>query len=569
MKRHALLVLLLIAGFSMKAQELLVPLNDDYKMELQTAAYSSDYLFHTSMRAWTESQFKDITKLDSLKNLYRLNYTIENKFWDYVVNSLLNDDFIRVKGNDYYFAINPYVDFEVGHDGNRTTWVNTRGAEIKGTIDKYFAYYMNIRENQAVFPMYIDNYIVQNRVVPGQGWSKRFKKTGFDYTNSSAYLALRPVKWFNATLGYGKNFIGDGYRSMMLSDNAMAYPYLKLTADFWRIQYTCLYAQMTDRNTVMADNTYARKWAVIHYLDIAVTKRLNIGFFDALMASAQTHQQVLAADTTPTTIDMRRGFDFQYINPIIFLRSAEYYAGSSPDNALLGINMSYILGKHTTIYGQFVLDEMTVGRFLAFKGYSGNKQSYQLGVKSYDCFGVKNLFLQLEGNIVRPYMYSHTSQGTDKAVGEDNYAHYNEPLAHPWGANLWEAVFRAQYNWNRWYFQYKLNFGQYGDDVRDKHNVVVENYGHCVYNDYKTAFPLDFDAEGKDTYDGHYLLTGRKTTVALNDLIVSYLVNPAYSMNVFVELTHRYFNVQDEVATNNLIFSVGLRTSLDRKYYDF
>ena len=564
MKKLLVIVSLLFLGFFAKSQELLIPLNDDYEMEVQTAAYSSDYLFHTAMRGWSYSQFDGIINLDSINELYRIKINKKGKFANYILNSILNDDFIRLKDDNYYVAINPYIDFELGSDGHRTTWVNTRGAEIKGTIGKQFAFYTNIKENQAVFPEYIDDYCTTIGVVPGQGFANRFKTNGRDFTNASAYLAYRPVKWFDATLGYGKNFIGDGYRSMMLSDNAANYPYLKLKAEFWRIQYTCMYAQLTDRHTIMADNTYARKWAVMHYLDFAITKRWNIGFFDAVMAAAQTHQQVMVNDSTYTTIDMKRGFDFQYINPIIFLRSAEYYAGSSPDNAMLGINMSYIIGKHTTIYGQFVLDEMTFKKFIAMKGYYANKQSYQLGVKSYDCFGVKNLFLQLEGNIVRPYMYSHTPQGTENAVGEDNYAHYNEPLAHPWGGNLWEMVARAQYNRNRWYFQYKLNYGQYGDDWDVEYDVWA-NYGHNVYNDYGNYVWID----GVDGQDGHYLLTGRKTTVMMNDLILSYLVNPAYNMNVFAEVTHRHFAADGLETQNDFIFSFGIRTSLDRKYYDF
>lgn len=568
MKKYLLIVTFVFAAFFAKAQELQLPLNNDYKMEIEAAAYSSEHQFHTAFKAWSEHQFEGILNLDSIRNLHRIPINKKGKFANYILNSLLNDDFIRLRNDNYYVAINPVIDFEVGSDGNRTTWVNTRGVEIKGTIGRNFAFFANIRENQAVFPMYIDDYIVENRVVPGQGWAKRFKKTGFDYTNASAYVSYRPAKWLDATLGYGKNFIGDGYRTMILSDNAISYPYLRLTADFWKIQYTVLYAQMTDRNTVMSDNTYARKWLVMHYLDFAITKRFKLGIFDALMASAQTHKTVMTSDSTYTTIDMRRGFDFQYINPIIFLRSAEYYAGNSPDNAMLGINLSYIIGKNTTIYGQFVLDEMTVRRFLEFKGYRHNKQSYQLGVKSYNCFGVKNLFLQLEGNIVRPYMYSHTPQGTENSVGEDNYAHYNEPIAHPWGANLWEMVARAQYNWNRIYFQYKLNYGQYGDDW-DVENDCWANYGHNVYNDYATGVDLEFDENGNPTQNGHYLLTGRKTTVVFNNMIVSYLVNPAYNLNVFAEVSHRHFAAQGLDTQNDFIFSFGIRTSLDRKYYDF
>jgi len=568
MKKFIFIISLVLLGFTVNSQELQIPLNNDYHMEVDAAAYSSEYIFHTALRGWSESQFNGVINLDSVKNLYRIKINRMGKFSNYIWNSVLNDDFIRMKNDEVYFAINPYIDFQVGSDGHRTTWVNTRGAEIKGTLGKKFAFYANARENQAVFPEYVDAYCSNVHVVPGQGHANKFKKNGRDYTNAAAYISYRPLKWIDATLGYGKNFIGDGYRSMMLSDNAANYPYFKVRADFWRIQYTCLYAQMTDRNTVLADNTYARKWAVIHYLDFAVTKRLNIGFFDAVVSAAQTHQQVMVNDSTYTTIDMRRGFDFHYLNPIIFLRSAEYYSGRSADNALLGLNASFIVGKHTTIYGQFVLDEMTFKRFIAFKGYTGNKQSYQLGIKSYNCFGVNNLFLQLEGNIVRPYMYSHTPQGTGNSVGEDNYAHYNEPVAHPWGGNLWEMVARAQYNWNRWYFQYKLNYGQYGDDW-DVENNVWANYGHNVYNDYNTAIPLDWDDNGHDTHDGHYLLTGRKTTLMMNDFIVSYLVNPAYSMNIFAEVTHRSLKAQGLDNQNDFIFSFGIRTSLDRKYYDF
>lgn len=552
MRRFLALALLFGTFVFAEAQELQIPLNDDYEMDVQKAAYSSDYIFHTALRAWSEYDFKDIINLDSVNNKYRINIQRKGKSSGYLMNSIFNDDFVRMRNDEYYVAINPVVDFEVGSDGHRSTWVNTRGIEIKGTLGNNFAFYTNIRENQAVFPEYVDNYCQTIGVVPGQGFANKYKKNGRDFTNAAAYLAFRPVKWFDATLGYGKNFIGDGYRSLMLSDNASSYPYLKATANFWRIQYTCMYAQMTDRHRVLADKSYARKWAVIHYFDIAVTKRFNIGFFDAVVAKAQD------------SLGNRRGLDMQYLNPIIFLRSAEYYAGQSPDNAILGLNASVIVGKHTTIYGQFVLDEMTVKKFVAFKGYAGNKQAYQLGVKSYDCFGVKNLFLQLEGNIVRPYMYSHTPQGTGCGVGEDNWAHYNEPLAHPWGANLWEMVFRSQYNWKRMYFKYKLNYGQYGDDW-DVENGVWANYGHNVYNDYNTAIQI----EGYDQNDGHFLLTGRKTTVMMNNFVVSYLINPAYNMNVFAEVAHRHFAAEGLDTKNDFIFSFGIRTSLDRKYYDF
>lgn len=542
MKKILTLLLCLFSISNIFSQEILVPLNDDYEMEIQAAAYSSDYRFHTAVKSWSEYQFKDILDIDSLNKSQFIVKDFNKKWKNYAWNAIFNTDFIGFKSDDYYIAINPIVDFDLGKDNGKTTWVNTRGAEVKGTIGDNFAFYSNIRENQAVFPDYVTEYIKENHVVPGQGWDRPFKQTGFDYANASAYIALRPMQWLQGVLGYGKNFIGDGYRSLILSDNAFAYPYVKLTGNVWNIQYSCFYTQMTDKNRLLNDDTYARKYAVIHYIDWAVTKRLNLGLFDAMVCRGQDENGI------------KRGLDFHYINPIIFLRTTDYYVGNSPDNALLGASASFILGKHTTLYAQFVMDEMTVKEFIAFDGYWANKQSYQFGIKSYNCFGVKNLFLQGEFNLVRPYMYSHHS-------GESNYAHYNQPLAHPWGGNFYELIARAQYNYKRFYFQYKMNYGQWGDDIITEDGELL-NFGHDVYNNYSDFYHID------GTH-GHFLLTGEKNTLMMNNFVVSWLVNPSYNLNVFADITHRSQSIEGGSQYNNFIINFGIRTTLDRKYYDF
>lgn len=546
MKLRSLLLSLICLVFigSINSQELLIPINNDYEMEVQAAAYNSDYRFHTAVKSWSEYQFKDILNLDSLNKSQYFDKDFNRKWKNYAWNSIFNTDFIGVRNDDYYIAINPIVDFQVGKDGDKSTWVNTRGAEVKGTIGDNFAFYSNLRENQAVFPDYITEYVKENKVVPGQGNARPFKQTGFDYTNASAYIALRPMYWLQSVIGYGKNFIGDGYRSLILSDNAFAYPYIKLTANVWNIQYSCYYTQMSDKNRILNDKTYARKYTIIHYIDWAVTKRLNLGLFDAIVCRGQDDNGI------------RRGFDFQYINPIIFLRTTDYHAGSSPDNALLGVSASYILGKHTTLYTQFVLDEMTVKEFIGFNGYYANKQSYQFGVKSYNCFGIKNLFLQGEFNLVRPYMYSHWS-------GESNYAHLNQPIAHPWGGNFYEIIARAQYNYKRFYFQYKMNYGQWGDDIITE-NGEFQYYGHDIYHNYIDHYHID----GKPLY-GHYMLTGELNTLLMNNFVVSWLVNPSYNLNVFADITHRSQNIEGSNNLNDFIISFGIRTTLDNKYYDF
>lgn len=544
MKKVIFILICLLSISKLFSQELLIPLNDDYEMEIQAAAYNSAYRFHTATKSWSEYQFKDIINLDSLNQSKYFVKNFNKKWKNIVWNSIFNTDFIYAKGKDFYIGINPIVDLQVGRDGDKSTWVNTRGAEIKGTIGDNFAFYSNLRENQAVFPDYITKYAKKNWIIPGQGCTRPFKTNGFDYANASAYIAMRPVYWLQAVLGYGKNFIGDGYRSLILSDNAMAYPYLKLTANVWNIQYNCYYSQMSDISKLLNDNTYPRKYTIIHYLDWAVTKRLNVGLFDAMVCRAQDDNGV------------KRGIDFQYINPILFLRTTDYHTGASPDNAILGASASFILWKHTTLYAQFVLDEMVVKEFIGFNGFYANKQSYQFGVKSYNSFNVKNLFLQGEFNLVRPYMYSHWST-------ESNYGHYNQPLAHPWGGNFYEIIARAQYNYKRFYFQYKMNFGQWGDDITTE-DGEFQYYGHDIYHNYLDYYHID----GKIMY-GHYMLTGEKNTLMMNNFVASWLINPSYNLNIFAEITHRNQKVEGGNNYNDFIISFGIRTTFDRKYYDF
>ena len=165
MKKILTLLLCLFSISNLFSQETLIPLNDDYEMEIQAAAYNSAYRFHTASKSWSEYQFKDILNIDSLNKSQFIVKDFNKKWKNYAWNSIFNTDFIGFRSDDYYIAINPIVDFDLGKDNDKTTWVNTRGAEVKGTIGDNFAFYSNIRENQAVFPDYVTQYIKENMML--------------------------------------------------------------------------------------------------------------------------------------------------------------------------------------------------------------------------------------------------------------------------------------------------------------------------------------------------------------------------------------------------------------------
>ena len=161
---------------------------------------------------------------------------------------LLNRSWITYKQDDFEFTIDPLMNFEIGRDADydNLSWVNTRGIILNARLGKYVFVTTDFYENQAKFYDYRRDVVSSTKSIPGQSSYKTFKDDGYDYAWADATVTLQPDEHFDITFGHGKNFIGDGYRSMLLSDVAANYPYLRITTDFWNIKYVNLWAQFQD-----------------------------------------------------------------------------------------------------------------------------------------------------------------------------------------------------------------------------------------------------------------------------------------------------------------------------------
>ena len=422
------------------AQRVYLPLNTDFNRNLQKALYSNTLRFHTSIRPYYRPEVAAAVHYDSISNLlwWDKKKAPDKKWKQKAWDKFLNDDVITFRTKYFDLTVNPLMDFSVGKDAanGKTTWTNTRGIEFMGRIGNSVTFYTNFYENQAVFPDYVDGYIRTNHVVPGQGIPRNFGNGGFDYSNVTGYINVQAGKHFTFRLGHGKNFLGDGYRSLLLSDVAFPNAYLSMVVNVWHIKYMVLYNQYIDIRSNIPEIGYPRKYSTVHYLSWAISKRVNLSFFDAVVWQATD------------TLGNYRGFDIQYLNPVIFLRPVEFSVGS-PDNAMLGLNLNVIVGKHNVFYGQLLIDEFTLHEVLAGNGYWANKQAFQIGFKTYDPFKIKNLYFQTEFNYVPPYTYS-------ERIERINYGHYNQPIAHPFGSNFWESVNFLKYNYKRLFFQYEF-----------------------------------------------------------------------------------------------------------------
>ncbi len=502
---------------------------------------------HTGSKPYTYNEVAKYYDFNEAYNQIKLN----KKSW--VGRKLFDENMVAIQGEDYWFTINPVFDLRLGKSNPTKedyTFVNTRAINIQGGLGSQLNFTTTIYESQGVFADYYNRYAVSIKpsggnpaIVPGIGPAKEFKETKFDFPSADANITFKPSKFFDLQLGYSRNFIGDGYRSLLEGDGASPYPFFKINTTFWKIKYTNTYMWLKDvRSDVTADRTYATKYMANHYLSWNVSKRLNIGFFESVVWSNQNE----------------RGFDVNFVNPIIFYRSVEFSSSSRSGNAVLGITSKYKWNNFINFYGQFLLDEFAVGDMTSGERSWRNKFGYQLGAKYYNAFGVKNLYLQAEYNHVRPYVYAHSNPLT-------NYGHNNQSMGHIWGSNFREFTAIARYNKKRLFGELKVSAGIRGFDFDTVDpNDTEANYGSNIYLSYDDNRPYD---------KGVAIGQGNKASILIADFQAGYLLNPSTNMKLFGNFIYRKFSpeidTQNVFKENTTWFSVGLRSDLFNWYFDY
>ena len=467
--------------------------------------------------------------LNSLEWAYgeRTEFTSKKPLWKnfYKTPATL----FEVNTKDFFLAVNPVFQYYVGKEKNNDQhiFLNTRGVSLRGRIADKIGFAAYITDNQERDPLYVQRWVAERQAVPGQGFYKDFKTTGYDYFDARGYISFNVTKYIDVAFGYDKNFIGNGYRSLFLSDFSNSALFLKLNTRIWKFNYQNLFMELQNAERFGADILIPKKYAAIHHLDMAVTKWLNIGIFEGVVFGRKDH------------------FEFGYLNPVIFYRSVEQQNGSF-DNAVAGLDFKANIAHRFQVYGQLLLDEFKLSELKAAKGWWGNKYAYQLGAKYIDAFNVNNLDLQLEANIVRPFTYSHRDSVA-------NYTHYNQPLAHPLGANFKELVALARYQpAPKWLIQAKAIYYTQG---RDTGSV---SYGSNIF--------LPNIPPYRSMEYGYYVGTGVKTKVAYASALLSYEWKP----NLFFE-TNAVMRRENALAkaSNTFIIYAGIRWNMHKREFDF
>lgn len=501
--------------------------------------------------------YKDSTGVDKFESWTDLNLTevdeynmrsllMNNSEWvtvpreDFVSKKPILKNLYKTKANmyevntkDFFLAVNPILQIhqaiEPGYD--QAIFLNSRGLSVRGLIAKKIGFSSWLTDNQERGPQFFNAQVNNNRAVPGVGFYKPFKKSGFDYFDARGYVTFGATKYINFQLGYDKNFIGNGFRSLILSDWGNSYLFAKINTKIWKFNYQNIFMELMPQFVKTRDTLLDRKYAAMHHLSINLTKWLNVGVFEGVIFGRKNR------------------FDFQYLNPIIFYRHIEGQNGS-PDNAVAGLDFKANVAHRLQFYGQLMLDEFVLSAVRSTPKDWRNKVGIQLGTKYIDAFGIKNLDIQAEVNRVRPFTYAHFDTLA-------NYTHYNQPLAHPLGANFDELIGIVHYQpAPKWTISARAIYFNQGLDTAGLNN------GGNIFKNYITRL----NAEGSNSL---FATGGGAKATCLN---VTAQLSYEIRENLFFDASFqsRQYSIKGiSGESNTTLVTAGVRLNMFKRNYDF
>lgn len=546
MKQFALLVLVGVALISqVQAQVGNIRLNEQLE-QFVLDSINADPSFHTAIKPYRKDQVIGYNRIQQ-----KLGVQVDTKLGHY----LYNKEWITRSIRNKKFHIRPIITTELGplltqglsYESERDGIVQDLqiGANLYSDINSKWTIDLSYVFTNWSAPVYLQTSVDSTQVIPKWGEYKNGDKYSAAGAQFIGEISYAPSKNFHFQVGRGKHFFGDGYRSLLLSDNAPFYNYFRSSVDLWRFKYIFLFAGHKDINPALPDQKYSRKYTATHFLSYNVTKWLNLNFFETIVQQA-------------TDSASQVGLDVNYLNPVAFFRPIEFNSGS-PDNALLGIGGKIRISASLQLYGQAVVDELIIKELTANRGFWGNKYGLQAGLKWRPTKRFRGFAFRGEVNLVRPFTYSH-------GPGGNVYGSLHQPLAHPLGSNFIEALAIFRYRVGRFNSSLKVIMADKGL------NQNGLNYGSDIYVDYSTrAVPDDqrIIVDGWEENDfGHQLRQGLRNRISYTEIKLSYLLHP--KLGLALELGASFHSTKNDILSQNHTYAFfGLRTYLFNNSIDY
>lgn len=441
---------------------------------------------------------------------------------------LFGENLIVIDKPGFYVTIDPIMNIEVGKEIRDTSayadtakfFLNTRGFFIRGSIGEKVSFQTHFSENILFYPLYVRDLVEERDLAPGFGRVKTYQVNGYDVGVAGGHISYQAFPSWNLQFGHGKHFVGEGYRSVILSDNSSNYPFLRSTLRLFKgkLNYTSLFASMQNYSRLpfgsSTESLFKRKAMSLNTISYSPIRKLRIGVSEGVIWQTYKEDQG----------DLE--FDPFWVNPIIGLNSTQS-TWSGENNAFFAYDLSFKPISEITLYFQQLIDDSETYR-----------NSLLMGIKTSD-LGIKNLWSRLEFSQSERFTYSNNDV-------LQNMSHNGQELAHPVGAGYEEFIVQLSYKYKRWFVDgnYQLLktsfFGEQGSGV----------------DIFTTSVTIDPSDLRTSEVDGLYARIG-------------YFFNPFNNFMAYFSVQNRNKYVQDIHVEKNLLLAIGIKNELFNRYYDF
>jgi hypothetical protein len=289
--------------------------------------------------------------------------------------------------------------------------LETHGFRARGTIKNRLGYYAQVTNGT----LWGDHDFALDD--PRLRSNFKFNENNSPYFDFAEAYLRADLSWFNLEFGREYLRMGTGYSDrLILTDNAPALDMLKLDAHYGAVRYQFVHGSVLMEPAFTAglpdDDPlrYVNKYVAFHRLEVSAFNILNAAFSEGVVYNR----------TAP---------EWAYLNPLIFLKSAEHSL-QDRDNTMLALDLELFPFDGYKFYGGLFVDDVDFSKIGT--DWWGNQFGAQGGTYVADVAGIRDVDLNVEYTRIDPFVYTNRITGNAYTNGEFGLGHRIGPNSDEW-----------------------------------------------------------------------------------------------------------------------------------------
>lgn len=280
-------------------------------------------------------------------------------------------------------------------------------------------------------------------------------KNKFTFINGYLKYEILPSENMKLSVQLGREKIkyGLGYsQGLIFSGNHADMDFIKFNFKYGLFNFSSLTAS-TNENFIK-DNEPFTKYIAMNRAKFSLNDLFDIGIGEVIVYS--------------------RPFELAYLNPLMFYKFAEFSL-QDRDNGFMFFDLQTHFIKDLQFQATYLMDENIIFDNPFDFSRSTNKVALQVGMFSYEPFGIPDLSFFTEYTLIRPYVYSHRSN-------KSTFTARGHIIGNEIGPNADQILFNSEYYlFDNFIIKAQYSRTRKGKNIVDENGNMIKNVGGDVY----------------------------------------------------------------------------------------